>query len=134
MSNWTAQIDAWQAKTEKRLVKIHANASMKVKDSVVFGSPITASVGQPVDTGNLKNDWLAGAKFLEPLLWEISTNLNYAEAVEEGIQAPYTTKAGTSVTPRKMVFKSKTGGAHSVRQTRVGWERIVSAAVREEVK
>ena len=131
MSTWESQIAKFQAKLDRRVNDVFLNTAEKIRDSAVFGSDITGAPGQPVDTGNLKNSWQLTHP--EKLLARITTNVEYAEAVEEGIQAPYTTKGGTTVTPHAMVFKSAKGGPHSVRLTRSGFDRIVNAAVKEEV-
>ena len=120
MSNWESAIDRFAAKIERRIKDIHANAAFKMRDSVVTGSQLTGAPGQPVDTGNLRASWQL--TFPEPLLARLTTNVEYAPAIEEGV-GPY----------GPMSLQSGVGGFHSVKQTRNAWQKVVDAAVREEV-
>jgi len=124
--NWESQIKRFQDKIQKRIVTIHANTAMKLRDSVVFGNRteaggLTGSPGQPVDTGNLRNSW----QLTHPaaLLARLSTNVEYAPAIEDGV-GPY----------GPMTLQSEVGGFHSVKLTRAGFQKLVDAAVREEVR
>lgn len=141
--SFESDIARFVARTEKRLKAVHANAAFKVRDSVIFGPQfeggrITGAPGQPVDTGNLRASWqLTHPEALLALLTATGetptgVKVGYARAIEEGIQAPYTTTKGTRVTPRKIVFGKHGGGPHSVKLTRAGFQRLVDKAAREE--
>jgi len=76
--------------------------------SITVGSPVTGAPGQPVDKGELLRSWKKvpdGANGSR-----IISTADHARAAEDG--------GGR----RK---RSKTGGSHSVRMTRLGWHRIV---------
>ena len=66
--------------------------------------PISGAPGQPVDTGFLRDSWVLEVR---PGEAEISTNVAYAPGIEDGISA-----SGTPI-----AFKSKVGGAHSVKMS-----------------
>lgn len=102
------------------------------KESVVTGSAVTGAPGQPVDTGNLRASWQQS--FPEDWLGRISTNVEYAPAIEEGQQEPYELPDGRTVTPQPMTLRSAVGGFHSVKLTRAGWQAIADQAVREAVQ
>lgn len=87
--------------------------------SVVEGSELTGAPGQPVDTGALKASWQT--TFDSPERATIGTNIDYAEAVEEGI-GPHG--------PRVYGKKNNIGGSHSVALTVGGMGRIVDAVTR----
>lgn len=82
-------------------------------NSVVLGSPITGAPGQPVDTGVLRASWQK--YFTSPTQAQISTNVAYAEPIEDGIG-----RYGP------MTLRSSVGGFHSVAMTIAAFSRIVS--------
>lgn len=82
--------------------------------SVVEGSELTGAPGQPVDTGALRASW--HLDFSDADHATISTNLAYAEAIEEGV--------GPS---GPLTLRSPVGGWHSVVQTAANLDRIVAA-------
>jgi len=131
---WDGMAEAIERKIMQRVDAIHANCSFKMLKSIVEGSALTGAPGQPKDTGALKSNWLASSGFKGPLKYIAGTNMKYAEAIEEGIQQPYTTQSGTHVTPRPMTLRSEVGGFHSVKMTKDNFRQIVDAAIREEVR
>lgn len=118
-------------KVEKRLNAVFVGSVDAVHGSVVEGSSVTGAPGQPVDTEYLKGSWQE--TFPEPLVGQTATNAEYAESIEHGQQAPYTTAAGTQVTPGPMTLRSSVGGFHSVKLTRAGWQDIVRDVARQVV-
>lgn len=99
------------------------------RDSIVDGSAITASPGQPVGQygpgyqpgkvgGTLKASWQT--EFLSPTEAIIATNVPYAQPIEDGI-GPH----------GDLTLRSTVGGFHSVKQTVAGFPLIVEEAVRE---
>lgn len=123
---------AFRSKVHQRERDIFVGSVGAVHGSVTTGSAVTSAPGQPVDTSNLLNSWQE--TYPEQWVGQTATNVEYAVSIEEGQQAPYTTAAGTSVTPKPIVFKSAVGGAHSVKMTRAGWNPLVRSVVREVVR
>ena len=120
---WEKAIDAFERKIEKRTKEIFVKTTEELRDSMVFGSAVTGAPGQPVDTSNLKNDWLAGAKFAGAWFWRMTTNVEYAQAIEEGV--------GPS---GPMQLQSPVGGFHSRKMTVAGFQKLVDKVVREVVR
>jgi hypothetical protein len=102
----------FRLKTEKRANAVFVNVAALTKASITDGSPVTASPGQPVDTGFLKNSWQL--TFPAPNVAEIVTNCEYARAIEDNT--------------RGATLRSKVGGFHSVKYTVAGFSRLVEAA------
>jgi hypothetical protein len=121
-------LQSFATKVDGRLRDVFVGAVGDVHESITEGSEVTGAPGQPVDEGNLIGSWQP--TFPEDLVGQVATGVEYARSIEEGQQPPYTTERGTEVTPRAMVFRSEIGGAHSVRMTRVNWDRIVEDATR----
>lgn len=105
------------AKVEQRQRDVFQSTVLEVKRSVQEGSELTGAPGQPVDTGNLRASWQA--TFPEQWVGEVSTAVEYAEPIEEGV-GPH----------GPMTLRSAVGGFHSVKLTRAGWDRIVDHSVR----
>jgi hypothetical protein len=97
---------------------IHAIVASKLHESVVDGSAITGSPGQPVDTGNLKTSFVGS--FPEDLVWELTTNVVYAPGIEEGV-GPH----------GRIQIRSEVGGIGSVKKTVAGFDRIVRKSMSE---
>ena len=108
-------------KMRGRTGDVFVGVAAAVKDSIVNGSPITGSPGQPVDTGFLKNSWQL--VFDSPTLALIETDTVYAPNIEDGIAA----------SGKQMHLRSAVGGFHSVALTRAGFQRIVNTVVAEVV-
>lgn len=118
---WEKAIDAFERKIEKRIKEVHAKTAFALRDSVKDGSAVTGAPGQPVDTSNLKNSWQLA--FPSQLLARLTTHVDYAQAIEEGV--------GPS---GPMTLASPVGGFHSVKQTRAGFQKLVDQVVREVVR
>jgi hypothetical protein len=97
--------------------EVFPEAAVAALGSIVEGSTLTGAPGQPVDTGNLKGSWQL--TFPSPTLARISTNVEYAEAVEDGVGPHGPVRYG----------KSGIGGSHSVKLTILGLQRLVDAEV-----
>ena len=115
-------------KVDSRARAVFVGCVSAVHESITDGSPLTGAPGQPVDTGNLRASWIPS--FPAEWVGEVATNAVYAPSIEDGQQPPYTTASGKLVTPRPIQFRSKVGGAHSVKLTRNNWDRIVTEQVR----
>lgn len=129
--SFTGDLKAFTGKVEQRNRAIFVGSVSSVAGSVVEGSPVTSAPGQPVDTGNLRNSWQT--TFPGEWLGEVATNVEYAPAIEEGQQPPYTTASGTQVTPGPMTLRSAVGGFHSLKMTRAGWVPLMRSVVTEVV-
>lgn len=109
---------------------VFEGGSQRVETSMLEGSEITGAPGQPVDTANLKNSFEKDRP--EEWLFRMATGVEYAPAIEEGIQEPYEHHiTGETITPSAMTLRSQVGGFHSRKLTVAGWQGIVDAAVVE---
>ena len=138
---FSSDLAAFTAKVQARQQAVFVNTAVAVQDSIKFGSIVTGAPGQPVDTGNLLGSWQM--TFPQVDVAEISTNVEYAPAVEENWvephqRGPYTRKDGAHV--REHGVKGHTfsitlpypgrGGPHSVALTRAGFDLLVNDVVR----
>jgi len=114
--SFESDINRFVDKVKKRQEAIHREAANEIHRSIVKGSEVTGSPGQPVDTGYLKGSWQI--RFIEPLLAAIITFVKYAPNIEENI--------GRGGKP--MTLKSEVGGFHSVELTRAGFGKILNLA------
>lgn len=96
-----------------RTKEAFVQTAMECLTSIQSGSPITASPGQPVDTGTLRASWQL--TFPSETVAEIGTNVEYAGYIEDGMNSrgPFT-------------LRSAIGGWHSVKLTIAGFYRIVA--------
>jgi hypothetical protein len=76
------------------------------------GGPISGSPGQPVETGALRASYIP--EFIDAHTFEISSNLEYAEPIENGV-GPH----------GPLILRSSVGGFHSWKTVRAGFPRIV---------
>lgn len=100
---------------------VFVGAVAAAKTSIVDGSTLTGSPGQPVenegpDKGNLRGSWQV--EFPTPTSAIISTNVVYAESNEDGIARP----GGGAY-----LLRADVGGRHSVQKTILGFEAIVAS-------
>ena len=113
------------AKTFARQKLIFFGVANGLHNSIVQGSPITGSPGQPVATvggGTLKNSWQL--EFGELFLASTSTPIIYARGIEEQVDP----RSGNQLT-----LRSEVGGFHSVKLTRAGYQKLVNEVVRRTV-
>jgi phage gpG-like protein len=113
MSGWDAGLQRFTVKMGSLAKNLLPAVAATAHASIVDGSPLTGSPGQPVDTGNLKSSWVLG--FPAPDVAEITTNVVYAPHNEYGV-----TENGRPYTQRSPV-----GGRYSVALTRTAMQRIV---------
>lgn len=125
------QLDAFKQKVAQRAGDVFYGTATALQESIVEGSATTAAPGQPVDLGALKGSWQL--TYPEAYLARTATGLEYAKAIEEGQQPPYTRADGTVVSPSAMTLRSEVGGFHSVKLTRAGFRPLVRAVVTEVV-
>lgn len=118
--SFTDDLARFSAKVETKSRAAFVNVCSAAKSSITDGSALTGSPGQPVDTGNLKASWQL--TFESPTVGVISTNVAYAEAVEDAV-GPHG--------PRVYGAKNNIGGSHSVKLTMAGLNRIVADEVKK---
>jgi hypothetical protein len=106
-----SQLRYWHAKTERLEQAVFVNSVSALKDSIVFGSPVSGAPPMPVKTGNLR----AGvqAEFDAPDSALIYTNVDYAEDVEDNLRG----------------VQFRVGGPNGWKLTRAGFSPIVAAEV-----
>lgn len=109
MSKFDDEVAAHLENLDRALLQTFRGSAEDVQDSITNGSAVTGAPGQPIQSGQLVGSFIP--QFLEKWIWETSTKVIYAPFIEEG----------------GYVQRSTVGGPHSVKLTRVGWERIVEA-------
>lgn len=137
---FTEDLRRFELKTKQRAQDVFVNVAAATKSSIVDGSPVTASPGQPVDTGYLKASWVLD--FRDRTTAEITTNVAYAPYIESRIRSDFDPKGvtgrygvkGGQVGPAlpggsTKRHKSTVGGAHSVKLTIGGFQRLVDTVV-----
>lgn len=123
-SGWTG-LDTFTVKLENLEAGLLPAVAAAAHDSVVNGSPVTGSPGQPVGQygpgyhqgevgGTLKSSWQL--RFPSKDVAEITTNVVYAPHNEYGV-----TEDG-----RPYRQRSSVGGRHSVIQTIAGMDKLVT--------
>lgn len=123
MPGFGEQLRAFRETVEQRSRDVFVGSVVACKGSVAEGSEITGAPGQPVDSGFLLGSW--DDEFVEDWRALLYTDVEYAPAIEEGQQEPYTTASGTEVTPRPMTLLSQVGGFHSVALTVDSFDLLV---------
>lgn len=108
---WESDIERHIADAESRIKRAFAGVAGAIHESVVDGRPETTAPGQPVKTGNLRKSWQP--RFVGSFEFFTSTNEDYAVAIEE-LDTP---------------LVSRRGGHHSVKLTRVNFQKLVSKVV-----
>jgi hypothetical protein len=126
------QVHVWTLKVDDANRDLIVDVAQLCHESIQVGSAITGAPGQPVEWGTLKASWQIQPEPEGSIL--VSTNLEYAESIEDGVQASYKTKKGTIVTPSPMTLRTKTGGFHSVKMTIAAFDRLVDHAVAQRAK
>jgi phage gpG-like protein len=131
MSDFADQVRAFSLKVETRNADVFKNVVSATLDSIVNGSAVTGSPGQPVGQygpgyhpgevgGALKTSWTMELDSpTSPTSAIIGTNSPYAVQNEYGISA----------TNGPYVQHSSVGGRHSVAHTVAGFGLIVADAV-----
>jgi hypothetical protein len=97
------------------VIGIWTMVQREIGRSIRTGSELTGAPGQPVDTGNLRNSWVES--YPSATLWMISTNVEYAEWIEDG---------GNDIAA--FTLRSEVGGFHSVKLTEAAYGDIVAWA------
>jgi hypothetical protein len=129
--SFAEDLKRFTVKVETRSQAVFLNTVSAAQDSIVNGSALTGSPGQPVGQygpgyhegevgGELKASWQT--MFNGPWSAEIVTNSPYAPQNEDGIARP----GGGPYTQRSTV-----GGRHSVALTVAGSQRIVDSETKK---
>lgn len=144
--SYAEDVRRWVLKVNERTRDVVTASALKAHESIVAGSALTGAPGQPVDTGYLRSSWIVAFNAApsyppEPpqsttgrtdatppnpaapqgevgrsLSATITTNVEYAPYIEEGVRAT----------------RSAVGGPGSVKLTRAAWARIVDTAAKEQ--
>jgi hypothetical protein len=131
MTAFGEALQRFTVKVETRSQAVFLNTVSACYESVVNGSPLTGSPGQPVGQygpgyhegdvgGELKASWQT--HFLSPASAEIVTNSPYAPQNEDGIARP---GGGT------YRHLSTVGGRHSVMKTAAAIQKVVDAETKK---
>lgn len=116
--NFEESIRAFALELEGKADAAFLGIVAAVHESITVGSPVTGAPGQPVDTGALRNSWQI--ENIAPGQARISTNLPYAEPIEDGVGAH-----------GPLTLRSAVGGFHSVKMTVAGFPALVDKVVRD---
>lgn len=126
---------------QERLVEACAEA---VYQSIVYGSPITNSPGQPVDTGELRDSWKVQKQ--SRVRYKVFTTVPYARAIEHNwrkISRAQFKAAAAKMNIKRLTKRAKAtirkrfsginfrgrGGAHSVALTAQHFSPLVAVVV-----
>lgn len=120
VESFRAGLRDFGVKVQAETLEILAEFVTLTHESVVAGSALTGSPGQPVDTGNLRRSWQIG--WQGPAQATITTNLPYALSIEDGVSYAH---GGTPMT-----LRSPTGGFHSVKTTTANSRALLDEAKR----
>ena len=134
---FSADLHAFAEKAAQRTTEVFVATTVEVQKSVVEGSAVTGAVGQPVDTGYLKNSWIGA--FTSKTEWELTTNVSYAPVIEDNLRESFDDRGvdrpkgftGTREPGAPRKGPSTVGGNHSVKTTIAGFQRIVDFANKE---
>lgn len=136
MSSFREQLTAFTANVRATNQAVFVGVVQEAKRSIVEGSELTGSPGQPVDTSFLKGSWIID--FPAPAEATITTNVSYARVIEDNVRAEYD-PAGVDRPPGlapagggRQHIKSVVGGNHSVALTVAGFNRIVETVAARE--
>lgn len=123
------EVAQFAAQLEGRLQDLVTETTGDLHESITTGDPLTGSPGQPIDTGFLINSWTT--ELPESFVGQVTTNVAYATAIEEGEREAYDPEGVdrpedfTGIRGDRPAVKSTVGGNHSVKMTRLAWQRIV---------
>lgn len=119
---FSGDLKGFAARVQANAQAVFVNTASAAHESIVDGSSVTGAPGQPVDTGNLRGSWQL--QFETPTIARISTNVEYAPYIEDGIvQARSGQVSGH--TQQRLVFKNH--GPHSVKLTIAGVSKLANA-------
>lgn len=118
MGAFAAALQDFERQYERRMEVFHLIRATETQRSVQEGSSLTGAPGQPVDEGTLRGSFIL--EHIRRLLSQITTGLEYAPGIEEGI-GPH----------GPITLRSAVGGFHSVGLTILGNQRIVDYSMRE---
>jgi hypothetical protein len=115
--SFSGDVARFTMRFEAKTKEIFVGVVNETTRSIVEGSEITGSPGQPVDTGALR----ASFQTILESEWSaiIATKIKYAEAIEDGVGAY-----------GPLTLRSQVGGFHSGKLTVAGFPRIVAAVAR----
>lgn len=123
-------VHAFAIEVEAADKAIFVETAVLAHESIVNGSPLTGSPGQPVDTGALKASWHLELGEDEA---SITTPIAYAPIIEDGLRSAYDPSGDAPPRPRtkggvRTHIKSTVGGHQSVALTVAGIDRLIEEA------
>lgn len=118
--SFATDLARFDAKIRTRQKRVFFGTAQAMHSSIVFGSTVTGSPGQPVDQSDLKNSW--HAEHLAEFLFATSTPIAYAPGIEAG---------RSQKTGKRLILRSPTGGFHSVAITKDQFQKLVNSVVRK---
>jgi hypothetical protein len=102
--------------SEDRFRLLFLRTAREAYRSIKFGSEVTGAPGQPVKTRKLLNSWRITGTAASGTI-TMQTDLHYAPIIEDNF--------------RGATLRSKVGGFHSVKITRLNFRYIVSSELRK---
>lgn len=106
---FAAELKMFRRNTMRGLTELHDEVVDAAHQSIVVGSPVTSSRGQPVRSGALRRSWVK--ETVGPLKTKIFTRSPYAPIVEFDAQP----------------FVSSVGGPFALAKTMRYWQALVSS-------
>ena len=137
VQSFQVDLNRFSAKFAQQRKDVFTGCADAIKSSIKEGSATTGAPGQPTDTTDLRETWQIFPD--GPTALVIATHAKYAVAVEEAFvqehyRGPYVREDGTPVRRHHvrghpMTFKNH--GPHSVKLTRVNFDRLLANVVAE---
>lgn len=128
--SFRTQLQVFAQDLEPRVVAIQDETAVLALDSIVNGSAVTGSPGQPEASGALKRSWRIRR---EGTAIFVESTSPYARVIEYNIRSA---RARYSVRGRRLKRKTfihgrayRNGGAHSTALTRAALPKLVEMAV-----
>lgn len=118
MSDFSAGLRKMAVELERKTLSVFADLATEAHRSVQMGSEITGAPGQPVEEGTLRGS--IHLAFETPSRATITTSVDYAEAVEEGVGPHGDVVYGA---------KNGIGGSHSFALTIAGIPAITEVVL-----
>lgn len=115
MVTWKSNLPQVQPLIDRKIRDVHADTVDLALESIVNGSSLTGAPGQPEDLR--QGQWAVTSESLDS---KISTTDSSAQAVEDGI---------SHFNGHPITLDHPGGGFHSVALSRLGFDKLATAAV-----
>lgn len=144
-ADFAASLREWGATLRGEANQVLDASAEAVYDSIVHGSAVTGSPGQPVQHGDLRESWKI--RRVSPTVIEVYSDSPYARAIEHnwkrvsrsqfkaasrlmGLKR-LTKRVRAAIRKRLGGMRFRSGGSHSVKLTARGFPRLVQFIVRD---